>query len=99
MSMRSFDYVTVGHVTVDVLAESSRAAEHSRRPGGGAFYSALQAARLGLRTLILTQGSPPEIEALLEPYRNELELRILPAPATTTLLTSWPDARRTQQVL
>jgi hypothetical protein len=81
-------------VTVDVIAS-----EHSRRPGGGAFYSALQAARLGLRTLIITQGSPPEIEALLEPYRDELGLHILPAPATTTLLTSWPGARRTQQVL
>jgi sugar/nucleoside kinase (ribokinase family) len=86
--------VTVGHVTVDVIA-----AEHSRRPGGGAFYSALQAARLGLRTLILTQGSPPEIEALLEPYRDELELRIIPAPATTTFATSWPGGQRHQHVL
>ncbi len=92
--MRSFDYVTVGHVTVDVLA-----ADSSRRPGGGAFYSALQAARLGLRTLIVTQGSPTEIEALLEPYRKELELRIIPAPATTTLQTSWSDAQRTQRLL
>ena len=86
--------MTVGHVTVDVIA-----ADCTRRPGGGAFYSALQAARLGLRTLIVTQGSPPEIEALLEPYRRELELRIIPAPATTTLLTSWPRGRRTQQLL
>lgn len=92
--MRSFDYVTVGHVTVDVLS-----ADSSRRPGGGAFYSALQAARLGLRTLIVTQGSPPEIEALLEPYRKELELRIIPAPATTTLDTSGLGAARTQRVL
>jgi pfkB family carbohydrate kinase len=91
---RSFDYVTVGHVTVDVIA-----AEHSRRPGGGAFYSALQAARLGLRTLIVTQGSPPELEALLAPYRDELELRIIPAPASTTLDTSWSGATRTQRVL
>jgi hypothetical protein len=96
MSIRStnFDYVTVGHVTVDVLA-----ADGSRRPGGGAFYSALQAARLGLRTLIVTQGSPPELEALLEPYRAELELRFLPAPATTTLRTSWSGARRSQRLL
>ena len=91
---RSFDYVTVGHVTVDVIA-----ADASRRPGGGAFYSALQAARLGLRTLILTQGSPPELEALLEPYRDELELRIVPAPATTTFATSWPGGQRRQRVL
>jgi hypothetical protein len=96
MSIRStnFDYVTVGHVTVDVLA-----ADSSRRPGGGAFYSALQAARLGLRALIVTQGSPPELEALLEPYRAELELHILPAPATTTLRTSWSGARRRQRLL
>jgi sugar/nucleoside kinase (ribokinase family) len=91
---RSFDYVTVGHVTVDVIA-----ADGSRRPGGGAFYSALQAARLGLRTLILTQGSASEIEALLEPYRSELELRIIPATATTTLETSWSGAVRTQRLL
>jgi sugar/nucleoside kinase (ribokinase family) len=86
--------VTVGHVTVDVIA-----ADGSRRPGGAAFYSALQAARLGLRALILTQGSPPEIEALLEPYRAELAVHVLPAPATTTLETTWPDGRRTQRLL
>jgi sugar/nucleoside kinase (ribokinase family) len=81
-------------VTVDVIA-----ADGSRRPGGGAFYSALQAARLGLRTLIVTQGLAPEIEALLEPYRGELELHIIPAPATTTLRTSWSGTQRTQRVL
>ena len=86
--------MTVGHVTADVIA-----ADASRRPGGGAFYSALQAARLGLRALIVTQGSPPEIEALLAPYRDELELRILPAPATTTFATSWPGGQRHQRVL
>lgn len=86
--------MTVGHVTVDAIA-----AEHSRRPGGGAFYSALQAARLGLRVLVLTQGSAPELEALLEPYRDELELRIVPAPATTTFATSWPGGQRRQRVL
>jgi pfkB family carbohydrate kinase len=90
----SFDYVTVGHVTVDVIA-----ADASRRPGGGAFYSALQAARLGLRALIVTQGSAPEIEALLAPHLDELELCILPAPVTTTLATSWPGGQRHQRVL
>jgi 1D-myo-inositol 3-kinase len=96
-----FDYTTVGHVTVDVLADGSL------RPGGSAFYSALQAARLGLRTLILTQGSPEEIERLIAPYRDELELQVLPAPATTTLATSVQPAtspsglgeQRTQRVL
>jgi hypothetical protein len=86
--------VTVGHVTVDVIA-----ADGSRRPGGGAFYSALQAARLGLRALIVTQGLAPEIEALLAPYRDELELCISPAPATTTFETSWTGGQRSQRLL
>jgi len=77
-----YDYTAVGHVTVDVLADGSR------RPGGGAFYSALQAARLGQRTLVITRGVPAEVEALLRPYVGELELRMLAAPVTTTLQSS-----------
>jgi 1D-myo-inositol 3-kinase len=88
-----FDYTTVGHVTVDVLADGSR------RPGGTAFYSALQAARLGQRTLIVTQGVEREIEELLEPYRDELELEIAPARQTTTLLSTRSGPERTQRVL
>jgi hypothetical protein len=90
----AFDYLTVGHVTVDVLA-----ADGSRQPGGGAFYSALQAARLGLRTSILTRGVPAELEALLAPYRDELDLHVLPAAHTTTLLTSGAGHSRRQRLL
>jgi hypothetical protein len=88
-----FDYTTVGHVTIDVLADGTR------RPGGTAFYSALQASRLGLRALILTRGAPPEIERLLGPYRAELELEIQPAERTTTLETSGSGATRSQRLL
>jgi 1D-myo-inositol 3-kinase len=88
-----FDYTTVGHVTIDVLEDGSR------RAGGTAFYSALQAARLGLRTLIITQGVPGAINALLAPHRHELELIVLPAPATTTLRTAGSGAQRSQQLL
>jgi len=88
-----FDYTTIGHVTVDVMSDGSR------RPGGSAFYSALQAARLGMRALILTRGVPREIEELMEPYRAELELEIQPALQTTTLETSGSDADRSQRVL
>ena len=77
----SFDYTTVGHVTADVMADGSR------RPGGSAFYSALQASRLGRRALILTRGVPEELEELLAPYRDEFELEVLEAPHTTTLET------------
>jgi sugar/nucleoside kinase (ribokinase family) len=88
-----FDYTTVGHVTVDVLEDGSR------RAGGTAFYSALQAARLGQRTSIITQGVPDEIEALLAPHREELDLTVLPASATTTLRTAGRGAERSQRLL
>ena len=88
-----FDYTTVGHVTIDVLEDGSR------RAGGTAFYSALQAARLGRRALIITRGRAREIEQLIEPYRDELELQVLPAPHTTTLLTAGSGSRRSQRVL
>jgi sugar/nucleoside kinase (ribokinase family) len=88
-----FDYTTIGHVTVDVFDDGSR------RAGGSAFYSALQAARLGLRTLVITRGRASEIEQLLEPHRSELHLRILPAAHTTTLRTAGSGAQRRQSVL
>lgn len=88
-----FDYTTVGHVTADVMSDGSR------RPGGSAFYSALQAARLGQRTLILTQGVPREIEELLEEFRPELEMEIIVAEQTTTLRTSDTGCARSQRVL
>jgi len=88
-----FDYVTVGHVTADVTADGSR------RPGGSAFYSALQAARLGQQALIVTQGRRREIEELLEPFSGELELEIFPAPETTALQTCISGGVRRQRVL
>jgi 1D-myo-inositol 3-kinase len=88
-----FDYTTVGHVTADLMADGTR------RPGGSAFYSALQASRLGQRALIITRGAVQEIEELLEPYRGEFELVIHPAPQTTTLETSVDGAVREQRVL
>jgi 1D-myo-inositol 3-kinase len=86
-------YTTVGHVTVDVLADGSR------RAGGAAFYSALQAARLGLDARILTRGVPEEIERLLDPFRGELHWRIEPAAHTTTLHTTGSGSARSQRVL
>jgi sugar/nucleoside kinase (ribokinase family) len=103
------DYTTVGHVTIDVLCAGSieegdparpgSSHPRCRRPGGTAFYSALQAARLGLRTRIVTQGNPGEIEALLAPYRDELDLTIVPAEHTTTLHTAGAGHERRQRLL
>jgi hypothetical protein len=88
-----YDYATVGHVTVDVLEDGTR------RPGGSAFYAALQAARLGLRAAIFTRGRPAEVQALLAPHRAELDLHVQAAPRTTTLRTRWQGGERHQQVL
>jgi len=87
------DYTAIGHVTIDVLADGSR------RAGGTAFYSALQAARLGRSARIVTQGVPSEIEALLAPFAGEFELEIRPASATTTLLTVGSGLVRRQRLL
>jgi hypothetical protein len=92
-----YDYVTVGHVTRDVIED--RAAGPVSQPGGGAFYSALQAARLGLRTLIVTQGVRQEIEALLDPFSGELDLWVIPAKRTTTLSTRGSGGQRSQRLL
>ena len=88
-----YDYTTVGHVTIDVLEDGSR------RPGGAAFYSALQAARLGLRVQIITRGVEREIEAALDHYRQELHLHVQPARHTTTLRTFGSGSKRVQRVL
>ena len=71
----------------------------ARRPGGTVLYSALQASRLGLRTLIVTRGVQREIESLLEPYAGELELRVQPARETTTLATRGTGSGRRQRML
>jgi pfkB family carbohydrate kinase len=89
----SCDYTTVGHVTADAMADGSR------RPGGGAFYSALQASRLGKRARIVTRGVRAEIEQLLAPFAGELELDVASAPHTTTLQTSIVGRRRSQRIL
>jgi sugar/nucleoside kinase (ribokinase family) len=94
---RRFDYVVVGHVTCDIV-ERGRGGT-VRQPGGTAFYSAVQAARLGLRTQIVTQGVPEEIESLIAPYGVELELQVIRAPRTTTLRTAGFGASREQRLL
>jgi 1D-myo-inositol 3-kinase len=86
-------YTTVGHVTRDVLEDGSQ------RVGGSAFYAALQAARLGLRASIITRGVPREVERLLEPYRDELELVVLASDRSTVLETSGTGTARRQRIV
>jgi sugar/nucleoside kinase (ribokinase family) len=97
LSDTRYEYIAVGHVTRDVIEDRSGGSQS--QPGGGAFYSALQAARLGLRTLIVTKGAPQEIEALLEPFSDELDLQVIPAEHTTTLSTRGTGVKRSQRLL
>lgn len=88
------DYVAVGHVTRDVIEDTG-----AEQPGGSALYGALQAARLGLRAAIVTQGVPAQVEAMLEPYKEELAVHTIPAERTTTLATRGKGERRRQRML
>lgn len=91
-----YDYVAIGHVTLDLIEDHPDGPRS--QPGGGAFYSALQAARLGLRTLIVTKGVPAEIDAMLTPYRDELDVHVLTSQSTTTLATWGTGRERVQHV-
>ncbi len=91
--MRGYDYVAIGHVTVD------RFEDGGEQPGGGAFYSGIQAARLGRRTLIVTRGERAVVERLLEPFAAELDVRVQESDQTTTLLTRGAGTERRQRVL
>jgi sugar/nucleoside kinase (ribokinase family) len=92
-----FDYVAVGHVTVDVLL--SAMGIEQRQAGGSALYSALQAARLGLRTLLLTAGQPDELRELLAPFAAEIELEVVSCEHTTTLQTTRIGSNRSQRLI
>ncbi|HEX3512154.1 MAG TPA: PfkB family carbohydrate kinase [Solirubrobacteraceae bacterium] len=87
------DFVAVGHVTIDMLADGTR------RAGGTVLYAAVQAARLGARAVILTRGVPEEIEGALGGLLEEVELVIDAAPETTTLQTTGTGLERRQRVL
>lgn len=84
-------------MTVDVLADAPGGPR--MQAGGGALYSGLQASRLGLRTLILTGGRRDELEPLLEPYRDELQVQLIDAQQSTRLETRGSGRRRTQRLL
>lgn len=91
---RRDDYVVVGHVTRDVIPATG-----AEQVGGTAFYSGLEAARLGLRTRIVTAGDPDEIARLLAPYAAELEVEVQPAAATTSFEARGVGAARRLRIL
>lgn len=71
------EYVVVGHCALDVQPDGSFL------PGGTVLYSALTAARMGMRAAILTAGDPAALAAALAPFQGEFAIHILPTPSTT----------------
>ncbi len=80
------EFLVAGHVTQDVVGDKLR-------PGGTASYAAAVAARLGLRTAILTSAAagfefPPELAGV--------QIHNLPANETTVMEHRWFGRRRDQ---
>ncbi len=83
------DFVAVGHVTIDRVSGQ-------RRLGGAAAFAALTAARLGLRSGILTSAAPTF------PYWVSLdgvEIHCQPAARTTEFENIYEGSRRRHRVL
>ncbi|MBC7234897.1 MAG: ribokinase [Chloroflexi bacterium] len=91
------DYVLVGHVTQDLMPQGAF------RVGGTATYSAITAARLGLRVGVLTSAAAdyPFHLALRPPcgaVAENVVVHCIPSPFTTTFENIYHRGRRHQYV-
>lgn len=96
--MRTPDYLVIGHITADRLADGSCVL------GGTALYSALTAARLGARVAVLTRGVyGREVEGLqipsLEPFLGEVNIIVQDAATPTVFVNDYRAERRVQTLL
>lgn len=78
VSQMTPEYVVVGHCALDMQPDGSFL------PGGTVLYSALTAARMGMRAGILTAGDPVALAAALAPFGESFDIHILPTATTTT---------------
>jgi sugar/nucleoside kinase (ribokinase family) len=80
------DYLIIGHVTRDLLPGGASS------PGGTALYAGLAAARLGLRSAVVTAAAslPAALDACM--------VACAPAGATTTLAHRYRDGLREQEI-
>jgi len=90
------EYLAVGHIAVDLLPDGTPVL------GGTALYSALTAARFGLRTAVLTRGNFSKhgetIEKALSHFAEEVEI-ILQSSQQPTVFTNVNIAGRRAQTL
>lgn len=87
------DICIVGHVTRDVtrMADGTTV----RQPGGTAFYAGVAAARLGIRTAVITRlATTDEAELLAELRETGAQVASMPSAATTTFENDYARAGR-----
>ncbi len=84
MGARPLDYLAIGHLTKDLLAEGYA--------WGGVAYAALTAKGLGRRVGVVTSAGPDMDRSLFE----GIELLCLPSPVTTTFRNIYGEEGRTQ---
>ncbi|MHB8575935.1 MAG: PfkB family carbohydrate kinase [Dehalococcoidia bacterium] len=82
------EFTVIGHVTRDVVGDDVRA-------GGTASYAAVVAARLGLRTAVLTSAAD---DLLLPPELAGVDIVRLPSARTTVFEHRWYGRVREQYV-
>jgi len=94
---RAPDYVVIGHITADLLADGTAVL------GGTALYSALTAAALGWRVGVLTRGAfgrtvhGVEVPSL-DPYAGRMSLVVQEADSPTMFVNEYRAGRREQTV-
>ncbi|MFL5758855.1 MAG: carbohydrate kinase family protein [Thermomicrobiales bacterium] len=92
---RTPEYLVIGHICADLLADGRVVL------GGTALYSALAAARLGWRVGVLTRGVYSKtIKGLeipsLEPFADELSIIVQDADRPTVFVNEYSAGRRVQ---
>jgi sugar/nucleoside kinase (ribokinase family) len=82
------DYLVIGHITADVVPGGTT-------PGGTALFAARTAARLGLRTAIVT-SAPADYVAALAPQLAGIAVHNRPSAQPSTFANIYQDGHRTQ---
>lgn len=88
------EFLVIGHTVQDLVPDQA-GEEPAWRPGGTASYAALLAARLGLRTAVLTAAAP---DLPLEEALPGIEIARVPSPRSTQFRNIYTAQGRVQYI-